>query len=93
MPSSERNFPATISFDYILVNFRPAFDRSLYSPDYVPAFDLDAALSQARRMTARDDAGAHLGDNRDALAEERAHTQGASTPSPVKPAPTKDLQP
>ena len=36
-----------------------------------------------------------LGDNRDALAAERAHAQGAATvtPAPVKPAQTKDLQP
>ena len=44
-------------------------------------------------MTGRDDPGAHLGDNREALAEERAHAQGATTGTPVKPAPTKDLQP
>jgi NADH:ubiquinone oxidoreductase, NADH-binding (51 kD) subunit len=84
---------ATIAIDDILVKFRPAFDRRLHSPEYEPAFDLDAALSQARRMTGRDDAGAHLGDNREALAEERAHAQGAATSAPVKPAPTKDLQP
>ena len=84
---------ATIAIDDILVKFRPAFDRRLHSPEYEPAFDLDAALSQARRMTGRDDAGAHLGDNREALAEERAHAQGAATSAPVKPAQTKDLQP
>ncbi|MFP5400706.1 MAG: NADP oxidoreductase, partial [Gammaproteobacteria bacterium] len=63
-----------------------------------PAFDLDAALTQARRMTGRDDAGAHLGDNREALAEERSRPHGGTAaatvaPSPVTPAPTKDLQP
>ena len=86
---------ATIALEDILVKFRPAFDRRLHSPEYEPAFDLDAALTQARRMTGRDDPGAHLGDNRDALAAERAHAQGAATvtPAPVKPAQTKDLQP
>ena len=34
--------------------------RGYASLDYEPAFDLDAALSQARQMTGRDDAGAHL---------------------------------
>ncbi len=28
--------------------------------EYIPAFDLDYALSQARQMTGRDDTGAHL---------------------------------
>ncbi|MFB1030631.1 MAG: NADP oxidoreductase, partial [Thauera sp.] len=77
----------------MLAKFRPAFERRLHSPDYEPAFDLDAALSQARRMTGRDDPGAHLGDNHEALAEERAHTQGTSAATTVKPAPTEDLQP
>jgi [NiFe] hydrogenase diaphorase moiety large subunit len=54
---------ATIALRDILAKFRPAFDRRLHSPDYEPGFDLDAALSQARRMTGRDDAGAHLTDN------------------------------
>ncbi|MBU0752212.1 MAG: NAD(P)H-dependent oxidoreductase subunit E [Gammaproteobacteria bacterium] len=43
-----------------LNKFRPAYERRLKSLDYEPAFDLDAALSQARQMTGRDDAGAHL---------------------------------
>ena len=43
-----------------LKKFRPAYERRLQSLDYEPAFDLDAALSQARQMTGRDDAGAHL---------------------------------
>ncbi|WP_051019110.1 NAD(P)H-dependent oxidoreductase subunit E [Thauera sp. 63] len=59
---------ATIALRDILAKFRPAFDRRLHSPDYEPGFDLDAALSQARRMTGRDDAGAHLTDNRSAHA-------------------------
>jgi [NiFe] hydrogenase diaphorase moiety large subunit len=32
----------------------------LKSLDFEPAFDLDGALAAARRMTGRDDAGAHL---------------------------------
>ncbi len=43
-----------------LNKFRPAYEHRLMSLDYEPAFDLDAALSQARQMTGRDDAGAHL---------------------------------
>jgi [NiFe] hydrogenase diaphorase moiety large subunit len=40
--------------------FRPAYQRRLRSLEFEPAFDLDAALSQARQMTGRDDIGAHL---------------------------------
>lgn len=43
-----------------LAKFRSEYDKRLIKKDYVPAFDLDGALSQARRMTGRDDAGAHL---------------------------------
>jgi [NiFe] hydrogenase diaphorase moiety large subunit len=43
-----------------LNKFRPAYERRLKSLDFEPAFDLDAALSEARQMTGRDDAGAHL---------------------------------
>jgi [NiFe] hydrogenase diaphorase moiety large subunit len=43
-----------------LRQFRPAFERRLRSLDYAPAFDLDAALAQARQMTGRQDSGAHL---------------------------------
>ncbi len=43
-----------------LIKFRPAYERRLKSLDFEPAFDLDAALDTARRMTGRDDAGAHL---------------------------------
>jgi len=43
-----------------LNKFKPAYERRLKSHDFEPAFDLDAALSQARQMTGRDDAGAHL---------------------------------
>jgi [NiFe] hydrogenase diaphorase moiety large subunit len=40
--------------------FRPAYDKRLAHKDFIPAFDLDRALSQARQMTGRDDTGAHL---------------------------------
>jgi [NiFe] hydrogenase diaphorase moiety large subunit len=40
--------------------FRPSYERHLQSLHFVPGFDLDAELSQARLATARDDAGAHL---------------------------------
>ena len=43
-----------------LKKFRPAYQRRLHSTEFEPAFDLDYALSQARQMTGRDDAGAHL---------------------------------
>jgi len=40
--------------------FRPAFAQRLRSPHFVPGFDLDAELSQARALTGRSDDGAHL---------------------------------
>jgi len=40
--------------------FRPTYERRLKSLDFEPAFDLDGALAAARRMTGRDDTGAHL---------------------------------
>ena len=43
-----------------LQKFRPAYERRLKSLAFEPAFDLDDALAQARQMTGRDDAGAHL---------------------------------
>ncbi|MDH5538814.1 MAG: NAD(P)H-dependent oxidoreductase subunit E [Rhizobacter sp.] len=43
-----------------IVKFRPAYERHLKSLYFVPGFDLDAELSIARRMTGRDDPGAHL---------------------------------
>ncbi len=43
-----------------LKRFRPVYERRLKSLDFEPAFDLDGALATARRMTGRDDAGAHL---------------------------------
>ncbi|NTV95769.1 MAG: NADP oxidoreductase [Thiobacillus sp.] len=44
-----------------LKRFRPAYERRLKSLNFRPAFDLDGALAEARRMTGRDDAGAHIG--------------------------------
>ncbi len=43
-----------------LQKFRPAYERRLHSLAFEPAFNLDAALAQARQMTGRDDAAAHL---------------------------------
>lgn len=43
-----------------VLKFRPAYERRLQSLKFEPGFDLDAELSIARRMTSRDDAGAHL---------------------------------
>jgi [NiFe] hydrogenase diaphorase moiety large subunit len=43
-----------------IAKFRPAYAARLLHKEYVPAFDLDHALGQARQMTGRDDSGAHL---------------------------------
>lgn len=43
-----------------LAKFRPAYEKRMAHKEFVPAFDLDHALSQARRMTGRNDTGAHL---------------------------------
>jgi [NiFe] hydrogenase diaphorase moiety large subunit len=43
-----------------LDRFPEVYTSRLVSADYSPAFDLDAALSEARALTGRDDAGAHL---------------------------------
>ncbi|AUL99569.1 NADP oxidoreductase [Rhodocyclaceae bacterium] len=43
-----------------LLKFRPAYERRLKNLDFEPAFDLDAALAPARRITGRNDPGAHL---------------------------------
>ena len=45
-----------------LAKFRPAFARRLKSLEVLPTFDLDEALAPAREATAREDAGAHLGE-------------------------------
>ena len=45
-----------------LINkFPDLLQDKLAHTDYEPAFDLDAALQEARDITGRDDAGAHLG--------------------------------
>jgi [NiFe] hydrogenase diaphorase moiety large subunit len=43
-----------------LEKFPAIYSRRLRSSDYTPSFDLDAALSEARAVTGRDDVGAHL---------------------------------
>jgi len=43
-----------------IAKFRPAYEKRLSHKEFVPAFDLDSALTQARQMTGRDDKGAHL---------------------------------
>lgn len=43
-----------------ILKFRPAYEQHLKSLHFEPAFDLDAELSVARRMTGRDDPAAHL---------------------------------
>jgi [NiFe] hydrogenase diaphorase moiety large subunit len=43
-----------------IAKFRPAYQRRLAHEEFEPAFDLDRALSAARQMTGRDDAGAHI---------------------------------
>ena len=45
--------------------FRHAYDRRLAHKDFVPAFDLDRALLQARQLTGRNDANAHLARDHD----------------------------
>jgi len=49
-----------------LLKFKPAYERRLKSLAFEPAFDLDQTLSQARQMTGRDDAAAHLESNAEA---------------------------
>jgi len=43
-----------------IAKFRSAYERRLQHKEFRPAFDLDWALEPARRMTGRDDAGAHF---------------------------------
>ncbi len=43
-----------------LVKFRGDWDRRMMVTDFVPAFDLDASLAEARQLTGRDDAAAHF---------------------------------
>jgi len=51
---------ATNALRDTLARFRPAYERRLQAPDFQPGFDLDAELEAARRVTGRDDPGAHL---------------------------------
>ncbi len=43
-----------------LDKFSHVYERRLSQKNYEPSFDLDAALQQAREITGRDDAGAHI---------------------------------
>ncbi len=43
-----------------IAKFRPAYEQRMMQQDFTPAFDLDRALAEARQMTWRDDAAAHL---------------------------------
>jgi [NiFe] hydrogenase diaphorase moiety large subunit len=45
---------------HTLDKFPDVYRRRLCSAGYTPSFDLDAALSEARALTGRNDAGAHL---------------------------------
>ncbi len=49
-----------------LVKFRPAYERRMQSLDFEPAFDLDAELETARRLTGRADPAAYLNGNNEA---------------------------
>lgn len=48
-----------------MAKFRDAYDRRLAHKDFVPSFDLDRALLQARQLTGRNDANAHLARDHD----------------------------
>lgn len=61
---------ATVAIADLMDKFPATFQRRLATPDYEPAFDLDAALSQARQMTGRSDTAAHLQSNHAAMARE-----------------------
>ncbi|WP_296708530.1 NAD(P)H-dependent oxidoreductase subunit E [Rhodoblastus sp.] len=52
---------ATMALRDMMQKFAPAFERRLSLKDFEPGFDLDAALAEARALTGRDDAAAHLG--------------------------------
>jgi [NiFe] hydrogenase diaphorase moiety large subunit len=43
-----------------LDKFPEVYRRRLRSADYTPSFDLDGALAEARALSGRDDAGAHI---------------------------------
>jgi len=44
----------------MLEKFPAAYEQKLRNLSFEPAFDLDAALETARRITGRDDPAAHL---------------------------------
>jgi len=44
-----------------LKKFPHIYEERLKQSSFEPAFDLDAALQEARDITGRDDAGAHIG--------------------------------
>ena len=46
-----------------IAKFPAAYERRLVHKHFVPAFDLDGALDVARRLTQRDEAAAHLGED------------------------------
>ena len=43
-----------------IAKFRPVWEARMMTREFEPAFDLDAALDEARQLTGRDDAAAHL---------------------------------
>ncbi|WP_373280427.1 NADH-ubiquinone oxidoreductase-F iron-sulfur binding region domain-containing protein [Methylogaea oryzae] len=43
-----------------IAKFPAAYEKRLQHKDFTPAFNLDWALGPARRMTGRDDSGAHF---------------------------------
>jgi [NiFe] hydrogenase diaphorase moiety large subunit len=46
-----------------LDQFPESYQKRLRSTSYEPAFDLDAALGDARRLTGRTDPGAYLSED------------------------------
>jgi [NiFe] hydrogenase diaphorase moiety large subunit len=42
------------------VKFRADWEKRMLTTEFEPAFDLDASLEEARQLTDRDDAAAHL---------------------------------
>ena len=44
--------------------FRPSYDTRMLHEEFQPAFDLDTALERSRQMTGRDDALAHMREER-----------------------------
>ena len=44
--------------------FPETYERRLQALDYEPAFDVDGALETARQITGRDDAFAHVDEDR-----------------------------